>query len=155
MGPVTLTYAAGLTSHENAGIERYYVTYLKSYEIIAETQPPDLMDLMDMRPDQAPEEDAALSETRMFATKIAHVIQFDSSIVARMSEIRDNNNDKQKTEEQAFLDVLPNTKKENGKYVISVRTDDSVMRHGLVFYDEIHQSKMITNCSHWPPQVFS
>ena len=117
MGPVTLTYAAGLTSHENAGIERYYVTYLKSYEIIAETQPPDLMDLMDMRPDQAPEEDAALSETRMFATKIAHVIQFDTSIVTRMSEIRDNNNDKQKTEEQAFLDVLPNTKKENVWYL--------------------------------------
>ena len=80
LGPVTLTYAAGLTAHAKAGIELYYFTSVKSYEITAATQPPNLIDGMDMRPDQDPDQDAALSTERIFEIKMAHVIEFDSSI---------------------------------------------------------------------------
>ena len=48
-----------------------------------------------------------------------------------------------------------NTKKQNGKYVISLPTGmehQSLLADGLVFYGEIRQ-RSIPHGSHWPLQV--
>ena len=164
LGPVTLTYAAGLTAGlaelrkqtpAPPALEYYYVSSMKSYKITAETQPLKLMDGMDsLLPVPATDQNPAHDVSRAEHDKMQQVIEFDERINIWMTEMKDQN---EETEKQAFLaleSVPTGTTKVDGKYVIPHGTPKTQKQDGVVFYDEIHQ-RMIPRCSHWLPQAGS